>query len=741
MLTRRLSHQLISWFVLVLGGLLTLASPAAAQRALPDPAPLNNFNPLCDSSLVHCLEIDSFAGHVYGHLQVLPKTDRRDTAAVFPLGVTLGLFGRVAGGISTYYAFWREDDATFQQLGPLRLSLIGRLLPLFSSTDAAEGPTRSFQLGLAYEHEVRVGPFSGSNSLGLLTNLASLHVIGSKWLGPFQLSGSVGALFDWQGNFATGSLSGQFGWLIPGFKQLKVFVQGTARGIPAYAKSGALPLIPNGQDPIHPQGIVGGGLAFRVHRRVDLGAEVQRGFGGGIAPWSIGVNFLVISGGKEHEGRAVTPLAQLAADVTREFASWVAKKIETIDPYLKKDCVLYDDNHQPMTKLGELAPDGKACIYQGLRVPIGPHFWKNQGETRVCYDKAATDCFLTRADRHSAWEPIHPLLVHNDCYAYLNGQPWMRVGKLSADRQRCENQGQAIPVGQTLKPDHSLSAGWYCYDETNKEQPRRKHHWCIERPERPQLDGIKSLAQGATQEIESLKNTVGKVEQAGKEMDQGTPWHATTPAKEAQQAAENAIDGAKNMTLDDAERIFNGLVDATRQWSEKPAHEIANDILHGVGGAAVSPATYLPVPGASMLSKGGKLVVEGVVKGAEDLAKVGKRVKQAVKAEKRAVRTAAAAHPAPPHHAPQAKPPHGNLVDDRPATLYVKVDEKKELLKHGITKHEDPRKRYTRKEIGDGDVIRVDRGPRREMVKKERELVETTPGPDNHEPWAGKRKN
>lgn len=285
-----------------------LARPAAAQRVMPDAALLQNFNPLCDSSLVNCLEIDHFAGHVYGHLQVLPKTARRDTAAVFPIGVTLGLFERVAGGISTSYAFWKEGDAVLPQLGPLRLNLAGRLLPLFSSKyDSPQDSSRRFQLGLAYEHEIRVGPFSGANSLGLLTDLASFHLVGSKWLGPFQLSASIGALFDWRGSFATGTLAGQLGWLIPGLKQLKVFVGALGRGFPVYVRKDAPPLIPDAQEPLQRQGVVSGGFAFRGHRRVDLGVEIQRGFGSGIAPWAIGVNFLVVSGGKEHEGRAATP--------------------------------------------------------------------------------------------------------------------------------------------------------------------------------------------------------------------------------------------------------------------------------------------------------------------------------------------------------------------------------------------------------------------------------------------------
>jgi hypothetical protein len=34
----------------------------------------------------------------------------------------------------------------------------------------------------------------------------------------------------------------------------------------------------------------------------------------------------------------------------------------------------------------------------------------------------------------------------------------------------------------------------------------------------------------------------------------------------------------------------------------------------------------------------------------------------------------------------------------------------------------------------------VEKGPRKEMLKKERQKVETNPGPKNKEPWAGKKK-
>jgi len=82
---------------------------------------------------------------------------------------------------------------------------------------------------------------------------------------------------------------------------------------------------------------------------------------------------------------------------------------------------------------------------------------------------------------------------------------------------------------------------------------------------------------------------------------------------------------------------------------------------------------------------------------------------------------------------------HGNKIDNRPATLYEKYDKDGNFLKHGITKHEDPAKRYTAKQIDGGTVVRTDCGPRCEMIKKERDLVERRPGPDNRERWAGNR--
>jgi hypothetical protein len=80
---------------------------ALATTSLPQPALLPHYSPLCDSNLVGCLDIDDFGAHAYAHLMLLPQTDQRDTALVIPYGLSLGLWGRVAGGIATDF-HWRS---------------------------------------------------------------------------------------------------------------------------------------------------------------------------------------------------------------------------------------------------------------------------------------------------------------------------------------------------------------------------------------------------------------------------------------------------------------------------------------------------------------------------------------------------------------------------------------------------------------------------------------------------------
>lgn len=629
---------------------LTHAGPTLAVPAvMPQPALLPHYSPLCDSNLVGCLDIDDFGAHAYGHLMVLPKTDQRGTAAVFPYGLTLGLFGRFAGGVSTDFRFWQVDGRDEHQHGPLRLNLTALLWPLLpfkqapTMTQEEDGathymPARYLRVGFHYEQQLRVGPFDGSNALGLRTDLAAIRLVASRAFGPVEMIASLGALYDWRGAFATSEAALQVGIYLPFFRALKVYGEALGRGWPAHVKradDGVTPALPDlilteGVNPIRPQGVLGLGLSYRPQARVDLGVSVQMGLGG-LAPSAVLVRVLVLSVGKTYQGRVATPVAQLAADVTFELAKWTMEWFQSIDPYLKHDCILYDDKHQPVLSIGELGPDAGSCIYQGLRVPIGPHFFWNKGQTRLCNDEALTDCFLLRRDRRSAWEAVHPLLVHKDCFAYWQGQPWMRVGQPTADGQACENDGHVIPIGQQLKKDADHDT-YYCYDDPDKGKYQTKKLWCLEKPDKPKTDGeyaARRWAQGIDNSIASLTKKDEAVRQGIDEMAVGIPLHATTPYREAEASAKQLIERVKTATPEDAKRVAKQTLTAAIDWLKKPQREQLGDVAEGAGDAMASPTTYVPGVGA-VFSRGGKLTLTAADK-LEDAAKAGKKGQKAAK--------------------------------------------------------------------------------------------------------------
>ena len=85
---------------------------------------------------------------------------------------------------------------------------------------------------------------------------------------------------------------------------------------------------------------------------------------------------------------------------------------------------------------------------------------------------------------------------------------------------------------------------------------------------------------------------------------------------------------------------------------------------------------------------------------------------------------------------------HGNSLNSpKPTMLYQLVDKEKGThLKYGVTSALKEENRYSKAFLKDKKMTVLDRGSRREMVSKERELVEKKPGPLNKEPWAGKKK-
>ena len=180
----------VFWIVLLVA--LHVAPHATAQpRVMPQPALLPHYSPLCDSNLFGCLDIDDFGAHAYAHLMVLPGTDRRDAAAVFPYGVTLAYSAASQAVSQRTSASGRRGGGIVHQHGPLRLNLTALLWPLLplepSAADVCRWdgattyyrPAQHLRIGLHYEQQVRVGPFQGANALGLLTDLAALRMVAS----------------------------------------------------------------------------------------------------------------------------------------------------------------------------------------------------------------------------------------------------------------------------------------------------------------------------------------------------------------------------------------------------------------------------------------------------------------------------------------------------------------------------------------------------------------------------------
>ena len=302
--------------------------PASTTASLPQPALLPHYSPLCDSNLVGCLDIDDFGAHAYAHLMLLPQTEQRDTVLVIPYGISLGLWGRVAGGIATDFHFWQAGNVSVRQHGPLRLNLSLLLWPLLPFDQAPamaqeeDGathyqPAHHLRIGLHYEHQLRTGPFDGANALGLPTDLAALRLVASRAVGPVEITGSLGALYDWRGAFATGEAAIQLGVYLPFFRALKLYGEALVRGAPAYvrmAEDGTTPalsalLTPDGVDAINRQSVLGLGMSFRPQARVDLGVSVQRGTGG-LAPTSVIVRAVVLSAGRTYQGLSLIHISE-----------------------------------------------------------------------------------------------------------------------------------------------------------------------------------------------------------------------------------------------------------------------------------------------------------------------------------------------------------------------------------------------------------------------------------------------
>ncbi len=642
------------------------ALPTAPTTAsLPQPALLPHYSPLCDSNLVGCLDIDDFGAHAYAHLMLLPQTDQRDTALVIPYGISLGLWGRVAGGIATDFRFWQAGNVSVRQHGPLRLNLSLLLWPLLPFDQAPamaqeeDGathyqPAHHLRIGLHYEHQLRTGPFDGANALGLPTDLAALRLVASRAVGPVEITGSLGALYDWRGAFATGEAAIQLGVYLPFFRALKLYGEALVRGAPVYirrAEDGTTPalsalLTPDGVDAINRQSVLGLGLSFRPQARVDLGVSVQKGTGG-LAPTSVIVRAVVLSAGRTYQGRVATPITQLAADVTTEVAQYIHEYIKNlpVDPKLDERCMLLDVDNTPMMEdpVGTPTADGKHCMVQGEKLRIGEEWLRDRKKSVVCYDDKLQDCLLYRRPDAKGYRVLHRPWVGSDCVLHesvydpsspltQSGQTHRTVdiavvGVTTADKQGCRDQaGRIHNIGARYYREHGHR---YICDAPRIEEQR--DHCFMELAELPQLMQnqmtqlgriARMLDRGASHKVEQIDKEPGRLVEKVQEVADGRITLRTMG--DALKA--KAINIAQHANTHDAKEWFKAKVADVKSWAGKPGIEQAEDVAESAGDALVPhPATVAATVLTGGLGRGALRIADE----AADIGKLGKTVGQA----------------------------------------------------------------------------------------------------------------
>jgi hypothetical protein len=236
-----------SWLLLLTVLLALSASFAHADApVLPHRAWLPGFGGSCDGGPLSCTRIDELAFHARADAMFSGSTDSRGFAFVSPYGFSLALFERLEGGISSHTAVLKQTATSGDELrwhqGPLRFAVKALLWPWRSD------PHQHLAIAASFEQEARLWRFDGPNQLGLLTELATMRLLLNKPLGRAEVGLQVGALLDWQKRFATAELGARIGFHLPFLPEVKVFVDGSVRGMPRLTYLNADAMLPGAED-------------------------------------------------------------------------------------------------------------------------------------------------------------------------------------------------------------------------------------------------------------------------------------------------------------------------------------------------------------------------------------------------------------------------------------------------------------------------------------------------------------
>ncbi len=646
----------------------------------------------------------------------------------------MSLFHRIEVGIGGAAALWSQPEhGLLFQNGPALLNIKGVLYPLLRNPV----PDTEFTFGLHLQQQLRIPKFDGLNDLGTLTPLTALRAVADKPVWRLGITGSVGFLLT-QGR-TDSELAASVRLHIPGLSRATVQGFGVLQGL--FGSRNTAP--------------IRGGIGLSVHFAWDNGTSLSGGYlhgrGEGVSPSAI-----YLGGPDYHIGRETTQQSYSCPPIpNREMVPspwpWIWERLKSEwneaqlaheahrrgEDWLTEECFLYEEGKydRPLRRLGKRDKSGTFCEAEGKQIPFDEPLREVGGEL-VPAQRSPTPSI--EAPHPSPSHPPPPIsspaqppqnqsaLPHSSGRVGvgsprrgLGGEDPVKSSPLRKEVPKEETQVSSLKDSEAQRsapPTHSQSPAQPSLGESAKQFAR-------------------GFAKGVGEESLQLYNDTKELparlartsREVAEDLESGRELRALAPLRAATHAVRHA-------SRDDAKRIAQAVVNGAVEWYHKPAYGKGEDLGRATTSIAAEAAINVLTDGLGTLRK-----IEKAAEVADHFRDVEKGAEQAAHAAEHLRDAERAAHAVDRVEDVLPKRPHGNRVDDRPATLYKKFDADGNFEKHGVTHHGDPRKRYTKREIGDGRVEIQERGPRRDMLQREREFVETSPGPLNREPWAGKR--
>ena len=313
-----------------------------------------------------------------------------------------------------------------------------------------------------------------------------------------------------------------------------------------------------------------------------------------------------------------------------------------IDPVLDELCMLRDDDGDLMMEqaLGTRTADGKHCLVEGEKLPIGESWWRDRKKSVICHDKKLTDCLMYRRPHKHSYRVLHRPWVGDDCVLRENvydpsapaiekGQTNRTVelavlGSVTKDRTGCTDPtGHVHPVGTQYYREHGHL--WVCDAPRIEEQRDRCFLSLAELPQKMQSQTTpvgriaRALDHGLARKAQAIDKLPDQVVSTADGVVEGRVTADTIKST----IEAKAKDIAEHASVDAAKHWIKSKIDGVRELASKPPIE-QGEILAEEAGDAMIPH---PVTVATTALTGG--LGRGVLHVAdefEDAAQVGKRL-------------------------------------------------------------------------------------------------------------------